>query len=756
MLNYKIRNILENTIYGNWVDSWQDKYYYLSFIDNKIEVIEHGDVLKRLYYYTSSDIIRDTSLILDKYGNIHIVFVESDVDTKGKINYIFYNKSTDTWESPIVLENDGYSENINYSDVYLAVDTANTIHLVFSKIDIITYTSTINYKNKTTTWQTSIELSTEVGYNLGVNIYITPDDIIHTTWYKFADDYSGSVIYYKKYTTTWQAAEVITPTIDANQLPKIVADSQNIYITYEKINPDTWEITSLGLLIKENNIWSEEEIIDASSYSGSAQLYIDENILTIIYTESDGIIDQPTINLSAKKIQRLNGVWTFIETLFSITVDNLPYPNNACMSIVGVNPNSSAFYLAYGNYDSPAFSALQCRVYYEPLKNTCTLCTLLEQPQDLDDIGDIIASVTTTTDKKIHVLYSNRIWVYHKYTNTVTGNWSIPVHVCDNLFSDIKGGFISDSNNLFAIITSGGSPNDGDSFPYLYMYDGVWQKILPTFDIAGKTNSSSMTVKDGVIHIVWESSENEGAYSCLKYITYVIAANTWGTEVTISTPFPAHNSRLNCQRVFVDTNNTVHIIWHETSGQIKHKIFNGSWQPETLLYLNSGGFYYVDSVLDSNDNIHVAWLESFRESSWTTIPRYMKYNNTTQAWQPIVNFNIETDQQYDISIVVDKNGGICIVWSGYDNDWNNIIVRKLVYNGTTWLPYTDIIDTNLVSDSCGLSFSLNSIPVRGFCTSWIDYSTGDVKFYAPTNFSLVNSMSISLLLQLAQVYNLSN
>ena len=183
---------------------------------------------------------------------------------------------------------------------------------------------------------------------------------------------------------------------------------------------------------------------------------------------------------------------------------------------------------------------------------------------------------------------------------------------------------------------------------------------------------------NGHIHVVWddETPGNREVY----YKKSTDAGSTWTTK---RLTYSSSSSR--DAVVAIDSNDHIHVAWMDESpgnSEIYYKkSTNGgaNWTTKRLTY-NSGASFSPAITVDSNDHIHLVWdddspLDSeifYKRSTdggatWTT--KRLTYNSLN-SWYPI--------------IAVASNNHLYVVWHQFSPSETEIYLKRSTNGGVTW------------------------------------------------------------------------
>lgn len=229
------------------------------------------------------------------------------------------------------------------------------------------------------------------------------------------------------------------------------------------------------------------------------------------------------------------------------------------------------------------------------------------------------------------------------------------------------------SGNLHVVWTD---KRDG-STRYIYYAkstDGgeTWDetRITPAGDGIGNQRNPFIAIdSNDHIHIVWYGTLTVGgnARDRIRYIKYT---DSWGDiqELVWHADHQYYHPS-----IAVDSNDYLHVAysgggWFGGYYYLYYIKYTDSWQTPEILF----GPYYTQGstsiAIDSNNDIHIAWMSRYSDSPTYYQIRYIK--NTSDAWGDIDNLTSDSRHQYHPSIALDSNDYVYIVW--YDNNVNYI------------------------------------------------------------------------------------
>ncbi len=164
--------------------------------------------------------------------------------------------------------------------------------------------------------------------------------------------------------------------------------------------------------------------------------------------------------------------------------------------------------------------------------------------------------------------------------------------------------------------------------------------------------------------------------------------------------------------IAVDSNNHVHVIWYgggwgsyPSKPQIQYRKRTDSWQTQEAVTNVNYSQYDVTLAIDSNNHVHVIW----HGYGWglNTLKENIQYRKRTTSWQTQETITDKSDHQGLFSIAIDSSDVVHVVWHG--TGWGsypaerNIQYRKRT---TSWQAQEAI--TNINDDQYDPTISLDA------------------------------------------------
>jgi hypothetical protein len=227
---------------------------------------------------------------------------------------------------------------------------------------------------------------------------------------------------------------------------------------------------------------------------------------------------------------------------------------------------------------------------------------------------------------------------------------------------------MDNENNLYAVYVNGSSPTQiwfsnssdlGETWTQQMLTKGRTNQLEPSITIDSKD----------VLHVVWRGFE--GGYYNIRYSSSNDGGETWSSieEVTTGTNSPTeHFAPAIAVDSFNMVHVTW--FGRTSSNTAKYNIFytnrktTGTWSAVSMLTTNNIDVYnqYPSIAIDGDDNVHVIWTGQTGTASITNI-QYMNYSSNTKSWSSVklLSSSTSNDQMYP-SFVIDTKDNIHIAW----------------------------------------------------------------------------------------------
>jgi hypothetical protein len=176
----------------------------------------------------------------------------------------------------------------------------------------------------------------------------------------------------------------------------------------------------------------------------------------------------------------------------------------------------------------------------------------------------------------------------------------------------------------------------------------------------------------------------------------------------------------------VDSNNHIYVVWYdETPGNneiyFSTSIDGGStWTQKRLTY-NSGGSFYPDIAVDSNNHIHVVWLD---DTSGNNEIYYKKSTSGGATWARHKRLTWNSGNSSWPRMAIDSNSYIHVVWHDDTPGQAEIFYKRSTKSGTTWT-------TRRLTHNSGDSWfpSITTDSDNSIHLAWRDETPGNAEIY---------------------------
>ncbi len=410
----------------------------------------------------------------------------------------------------------------------------------------------------------------------------------------------------------------------------------------------------------------------------------------------------------------------------SCVSDFPPFPNNdlSWMGRIAIDSQDVLHVVWSENTDNLTGWGTDAEIFYSyfngtswstpiPISHWAGLNGTSEQP-----------SIAIDTHDNVHVIWSDDTpgwWqtgseseIFYAMKNAITGFWSIPVAISDDLTNWNTGlskfPFLAiDSNDNLHVVwqdqTSGqpwgGGPSDTEIL-YINRIGGTWGSIIPISDDITDFNkdlsgfpSIAADCNDN-LHVVWQDDQDNisiwGADQEILYRNYTVTSGGWNSIIGLSgVGLNAWNNDISEFPIIATNPNTgsMHVVWQDdTNGTwgADYEIFysnstNGAvWSNATALsgigtnYWNNDNSFSPWIIIDNLNVIHVVWHDDTDALNEWGIDRDIFYSNSTNGatWLNATCLSDQPDYTYSNNgdseepcIAYDSTNFVHIVW------WDN-------------------------------------------------------------------------------------
>ncbi len=652
---------------------------------------------KRTMYW-NRDLSWDSDIVVDKDGNIHVVWTDDTDGEWGTDREIMYaNFTSSGWSNITVISdlfgwNDGWSVNPR-----IATDNDGNIHVVWDDDTNGEWGTDreIMYANYTASgWSNATVISDDItGWNNGgsyaPSIATDTNGNIHVVWTEDTDGEWGTdeeIMYVNNTGTGWTNVTLISDDITNwndghSEYPDIAVDKNGIvHVVWHDWTTGAW---GGGL--------SDPEIMYAN-YSASGVSN------TIVISDVYG--------------------WNDLESLYPKIVTD----NNSVIHVIWEDQTIADWEIFYVNFTVSGWS---------------NATVISDDITGWNDGASVAGDIAIDNNDILHVVWADDTdgeWGTDQeimYTNYTASGWSNATVISDNQTGWNDGS----SNNPSITIDNntgnvhvvwddntagiwGGGVTDTD---ILHVYKGSgWSNVTAVSDhpfYMGWNDDHSYNPdiamdNNGVVHVVWHDDTN-GEWGTDREIMYAnLTATGWSNATVISDDYTNWNDGPSSDpSIAIDNNGNLHVVWWDGT--------DGEWGTDyEVMYVNNTGagwsnvtvisdiYGWNDGVsgapsiaIDENTGtIHVVW-QDLTAGEWGTDLEVMYVNYTASGWS---NATVISDDytgwndggSNNPQIAVDNNGYQHVVWWDQTNgEWGSDNEILYVNNtGAGWSNVTAISD----------------------------------------------------------------
>jgi len=159
-------------------------------------------------------------LAIDSSNYFHIVWVEHQYYNGQHIQYCKWISGSPAIENITSLYYTQYSINI-------CVDGNDYVHLLWAQKDTSLAKVQIMWKRYTTSWQSTVALTSETANQYNCFMAIDSNNYVHAVWGGMPSGTSVVQIRYRRYTSSWESITNLTSSGQHQQYPSVAVDSNN-------------------------------------------------------------------------------------------------------------------------------------------------------------------------------------------------------------------------------------------------------------------------------------------------------------------------------------------------------------------------------------------------------------------------------------------------------------------------------------------------------------------------------------------------
>jgi len=231
----------------------------------------------------TADYNNQRKLARDGSGNIYATYHRND----GSADAIFVSKSTDggqNWVETEISEGDGYLQ--HYPTI--AIDGNNYIHVAWAGRVTEAYgiSDQIRYRKFTTSWQAIVNITGANYAQTAPSLAIDANNYVNLVWAGTDATHAQDQIWYKQYTTSWQATVGLTNEARYQQNPSIAVDSSNyLHVVWKGRNAASTATYQIRYINYTSSWQSIQELTTDNGYNqGAPSIAIsNDNYLHVVF-----------------------------------------------------------------------------------------------------------------------------------------------------------------------------------------------------------------------------------------------------------------------------------------------------------------------------------------------------------------------------------------------------------------------------------------------------------------------------------------
>lgn len=209
------------------------------------------------------------------------------------------------------------------------------------------------------------------------------------------------------------------------------------------------------------------------------------------------------------------------------------------------------------------------------------------------------------------------------------------------------------------------------------------------------------------VHIVWE--RESATWPDIYYKGSLGWGESWLTPDRLSWT----NGQSSYPAIAVDSTGRKHVFWHDSSPPgienneifYKHSAHLASWSTLVRATWTSEGSAHPAAAVDSNDNVHLVWIDC-TPGNWEIFYKYTSDRGNT--WSVATRLTWDSEASFYPAIDIDSSDNIHIIWQNHKANTFRIHYKRSTDGGSSFsavtrltLPSWDCWYPDVATDSNG-------------------------------------------------------
>ena len=264
--------------------------------------------------------------------------------------------------------------------------------------------------------------------------------------------------------------------------------------------------------------------------------------------------------------------------------------------------------------------------------------------------------------------------------------WSDPVNISNNYYTDGFHDFIMDNNSVLHCVWIRYIESNYTKIYYSKSDDNgeTWSLPLNISEnyVYSLANAQIINNSENNLYVTYDY--NVGDYYNTEVHIRKYDGNTWSDAINISEGYPGANNN----RLVIDNNDRIYVFWNYW-GCIYYRYYDNDQWSNVLCPYNTTDFVFIEKLIsDVNNDLHCAgyhYLDG--QSSEEMRIAYFQYTENNNTWSDIqIISNNHLWHGLDIDLNIDLNPNI--TWCQYI--WDSILPPPYgtffsFYDGSEWI-----------------------------------------------------------------------